>query len=91
MNRKINIGITVNTSDPYESIFSNGIRQNIIILRELYEKCENVGHAYIINVSNVNFSEHPKSTLYRYREHIISVAEAKDKCDLIVVCHGALS
>ena len=88
--RKIRIGITINISDPNESLFSNGIRQNIIILRELYEKCDNVEKAYIVNVSGIKIDPNSQSPLAPYAKHIISINEVKDKCDLLVVCHGSL-
>jgi hypothetical protein len=88
--KKIRIGITINITDPNESLFTNGIRQNIIILRELYEKCNNVEKAYIVNVSNIKIEPNSASPLSPYAEHIIHVSEVKEKCDLLVVCHGSL-
>jgi hypothetical protein len=88
--RKIRIGITINISDAKESIFSNGIRQNIIILRELFEKCGNVEKAYIVNVTDVRIDQNSDSPLSRYASNIINIKEVQDKCDLIVVCHGSL-
>ena len=90
MERKTRIGITINVSDPYESLFTNGIRQNIIILRELYEKCENVEKAYIVNVAGNQIPREANCPLSQYAEHFISISEVKEKCDLLVVCHGSL-
>ena len=42
MERKIRIGITVLIDKPSDSLFTNGIRQNVITLRDVYEKCRNV-------------------------------------------------
>lgn len=88
--RKIRIGITINISNPKESIFSNGIRQNIIILRELFEKCNNVEKAYIVNVTDVKIDPNSDSPLAAYANHIIQLKEIEGKCDLLVVCHGSL-
>jgi hypothetical protein len=88
--RKVRIGITISISDPNESLFSNGIRQNIIILRELYEKCKNIEKSYIVNVTNVKIDPNSNSPLAPYAEHIIGLGEVPQKCDLLVVCHGSL-
>lgn len=89
MNRKIRIGITLSI-DPTESLFTNGIRQNVVILRELYELCENVETAYIINTSGKSVPDDISAPLYPYRRHIITLKEVEQKCDLIVVAHGSL-
>jgi Protein of unknown function (DUF2827) len=89
--KKINIGITILIEDfKTTTLFSNGIRQNVISLRDLFEKCKNVNKSYIINTSNKN-SEISNSSLQKYTQHIISKEQAKEKCDLIVVCHGSLN
>lgn len=88
--RKINVGITVQIENAKDSLFTNGIRQNVIILRDLYEKCRNVGNAYIINTSKVEFPDDGSSPWSPYVKHIISLEEAKSKCDLIVVGQGSM-
>jgi Protein of unknown function (DUF2827) len=87
--KKINIGITLSI-DPKESIFSNGIRQNILILRELYEKCENVENAYIVNTSGKQIPDDPSLPLYNFRDLIIDVKDIKKYCNVVVVAHGTL-
>lgn len=89
---KINIGITIILKDPKkDSPFSNGIRQNVILLQELYKKCKNVNNSYIINSANINPEDY-KSTFWEpYSKNIISVKEAENLCDVIVLCHGNLS
>jgi hypothetical protein len=87
--RKIRIGITMSI-DPKESLFTNGIRQNIIILRELYEKCPNVEKAYIINTSGKVLPSDPSLPLYEFLPYIIDLKEADSKCDLIITAHGSL-
>lgn len=89
--KKINIGITINITDPNESIFSNGIRQNIILLREIYQKCDNVNKSFIINVNNKKIEKGSGSPLEPYLEHIINLDQAYQMCDLIVVCHGSIT
>lgn len=88
--RKINIGITISISDYNDSFFSNGIRQNVLILRDLYEKCKNIGNAYIINTTKPTQTEKINSELQDYLKHIISFEESIQKCDLFVVAHGSL-
>lgn len=87
--RKIRVGITMSI-DPKESLFTNGIRQNIIILRELYEKCENVEKAYIINTSGIKLPNDPSLPLYEFLPFIIDISEVEDKCDLVITAHGSL-
>lgn len=87
--KKINIGITLSI-DPNESLFTNGIRQNIIILRELYEKCDGVENSYIINTSGKQIPDDPSLPLYPFRNHIIDLKDVKKYCNLVVVAHGSL-
>ena len=87
--KKINIGITLSI-DPKESLFTNGIRQNIIILRELYEKCEGVENSYIINTSGKEIPDDPKLPLFPFKKHIIDLKDVKKYCNLVVVAHGSL-
>lgn len=87
--KKINIGITLSI-DPTESLFTNGIRQNVIILRELYEKCEGVEKAYIINTSGKSIPDDPNTPLYAFRNFIIDLKDVKKYCNFVVVAHGSL-
>lgn len=88
--RKVKIGITVLIDKPSDSLFTNGIRQNVIILRELFAKCKNVSESYIINTAkNVVIPDDDTTTWGPYAKHIISLEEARDKCDLIVMAQGS--
>lgn len=90
--RKIRIGITASINKPSDSLFTNGIRQNVITLRDVYEKCRNVEAAYIINTAeNVKVSPDENTPWKNYAKHIISLEEAKEKCDLIVIGQGSIS
>lgn len=91
MERKVRIGITIAVPDYSDSLFSNGIRQNVLILRELYEKCRNVESAYIINTANDPKKENINEEFNPYLKHIITLQESLEKCDLIVVGQGSLS
>ena len=86
---KINIGITIKVKDPKkDSLFSNGIRQNVIILQEIYGKCKNVDKSYIINTCDIDPEEYRGTTWEEYSQHIITSDQAKDLCDVVVLCHG---
>lgn len=88
--RKVRIGITVLIDKPSDSLFTNGIRQNVIILRDLFAKCKNVSESYIVNTAkNVVIPDDDTTTWGPYAKHIISLEEAKDKCDLIVMAQGS--
>jgi hypothetical protein len=89
---KKNIGITIKVTDPKEdSLFTNGIRQNVILLQEVYEKCSNIGGSYIINTSNVDPELYKGTSWEKYSHLIINLEKAKDVCDIFVMCHGNMS
>lgn len=89
---KVNIGITILLKEPKtDSLFSNGIRQNVILLQELYKKCKNVDQSYIINIVDVPPEDYKGTTWEEYSPNIISLEQAKTMCDLVVVCHGNIS
>lgn len=90
MERKVRIGITVLIDKPEDSLFTNGIRQNVIILRDLFAKCRNVSESYIINTAkDVVIPKDDSTTWGPYAEHIITMEEAKEKCDLVVMAQGS--
>lgn len=89
---KINIGITIKISDPStDSLFSNGIRQNVILLQEMYEKCKNVNKSYIINTSDISPELYKGTTWEKYSHLIIDSNQGKEMCDMVVVSHGNMS
>ena len=89
---KINIGITLILKDPKkDSLFSNGIRQNVILLQEIYKKCYNVKNSYIVNVANVESDQYKDTSWEKYQKDIISVDRAIEECDVLVVCHSNLT
>lgn len=90
--RKINIGITVSIDKPGDTLFSNGIRQNVIILRDLFASCAEVGNSYIINTArDVQLTRENAPSWADYLEHIITLDEARNKCDLVVIGQGSIS
>lgn len=89
---KINIGITIKLSDPKtDSMFSNGIRQNVILLQEMYKKCKNVKKSYIINTSDIDPQQYKGTTWEKYSDFIINSEQGKKMCDVVVVAHGNMS
>ena len=89
--KKVNIGITILAEDyKTTSFFSNGIRQNVISLVDLFKKCKNVKESYIINTA-ISPGKPENTSWAEYASQVISKEEAKEKCDLIVVCHGSLT
>jgi len=73
-------------------VFSNGLLQNILIMRDLYEKCHGIDGSYLINVHTPEPEEF-KGTYWEnnYSEHFITLEEAAAKCDIIVVAGGFVS
>lgn len=91
MSRQINIGITITVENPAAvSVFSNGICQNIVLLRELYTRCAGVANAYLINVASPAREAYGGTDWEPYREWFISLEEAHAKCDVVVACNGFL-
>jgi hypothetical protein len=89
---KVNVGITLILKDPKkDSLFSNGIRQNVVLLQEIYKKCYNVENSYIVNVANVDPAEYKDTSWEKYQKDIIPINESYEKCDVIVVCHSNLT
>lgn len=80
---KINIGISVLISKPTESFFTNGIRQNAIIMKDLYQKIDFVDNVYYVNFGKQkDFSQSPWK---QYEQSIISFEEMFDKINVLVV------
>jgi len=81
--KKINIGISVLIDKPTESFFTNGIRQNAIIMKDLYEKIDFVNNAYYINFGKQR--DYSQSPWKQYEQNIIQFEEMFDKIDVLVV------
>lgn len=90
LKKKHNIGITISVDD-YKavSLFSNGIRQNVLLLQEVYESCKNINKSYIINTAKSK-SSIEGTPWEQYKHLIITKEEALKKCDIVVVCQGSL-
>ena len=86
MDKKINVAITVNITDPTESFFTNGIKQNAIILRDCLIKAEVVNECYYMNFGTQK--DVSKSPWNEYDKWIINdFKEALEKIDLFInVC-----
>jgi len=80
---KINVGISVLINKPTESFFTNGIRQNAIIMRDLYQKIDFVNDVYYVNFGKQkDFSQSPWK---QYEQYIIDFEEMFDKINVLVV------
>jgi hypothetical protein len=85
--KNIRIGITVLIKEPTESLFTNGIKQNAISLRETFKSIDIVDEVYYINLGKQK--DYSKSPWKKYQEHIIDFEDSLEKVDLIVcVCAG---
>ena len=51
---KVNIGISVLINKQTESFFTNGLRQNAIIMRDLYKKIEYLNSLILIFILTYN-------------------------------------
>jgi hypothetical protein len=83
--RKIRIGITINVKEPTESLFSNGIKQNAIIIRDTFAQIKEVQDVYYINLGKQK--DYSLSPWKKYEQFIINFDESLEKVDVIVcVC-----
>ena len=79
----VNIGISVLINKQTESFFTNGIRQNAIIMRDLYKKIDFVGDVYYVNFGKQkDFSQSPWK---QYEQYVIDFEEMFDKINVLVV------
>jgi hypothetical protein len=53
------IGITLGLKDNKESIWTNGIKQNVLMLVHLLKNSKKNYEVYILNSMNVDFTERP--------------------------------
>jgi hypothetical protein len=85
--KKINIGITVLIKEPTESLFTNGIKQNAISIRETLKEVGTVNEVYYINLGKQK--DYSQSPWGKYSDYIINFEDSLNKIDLIVcVCAG---
>ena len=88
MKSKINIGITIMIKTPTESFFTNGIRQNSIILRDTFLKTGIVDEVYYVNFgSQKDLSQSPWK---EYEPWIIDFETALEKVDFILCVNVTL-
>ena len=80
---KINIGITIQISKPTESFFTNGIRQNAIIMKDLYEKIDFVNKVYYVNFGKQK--DLSQSPWKKYEENIIQYDEMFEKINVLII------
>lgn len=86
---KINIGITVKIDSPTESLFSNGIKQNAIVLRETFKEIEFVKDVYFINFgAQKDLSKSPWKPFAKY---VINFEEALKKVNVIVTATALIA
>jgi len=80
---KINVAITINITEPTESFFTNGIKQNAIILRDCLIKTDVVKECYYMNFGPQK--DVSKSPWKEYEKWIINdFKEALEKIDLFI-------
>lgn len=83
------IGITILIKSPTESFFSNGIKQNAIIMRDTLLAIDGVKEVYYINLgSQKDLSQSPWK---EYEPYIINFEDALDKVNVISCVCASLS
>jgi hypothetical protein len=85
----INIGITIMIKTPTESFFTNGIRQNSIILRDTFLKTGIVDNVYYVNMGNQK--DLSQSPWKEYEPFIIDFDTALEKVNMILCVNVVLS
>lgn len=79
---KISIGISVHISSPTENLFTNGIRQNAIILRDTLKLIDFVEEVYYINLGKQK--DYSQSPWQKYNDCIIEFEEALETVHVII-------
>lgn len=79
---KVNIGITIQIKDETESFFTNGIKQNAIILRDTFNKIDFVDNVYFINLGKQK--EYSKSPWKEYEPWIIDFDKALECVNVMI-------
>jgi hypothetical protein len=84
--KKVNVAITINITEPTESFFTNGIKQNAIILRDCLLKTDIVNECYYMNFGPQK--DLSKSPWKKYEKWVINdFNSAIEKIDLFInVC-----
>lgn len=78
----INIGLTVSIGSENESFFENGIKQNIIILRDVLLKTGKVKNVYYVNIGSQK--DLSKSPWKQYEKWIIDMPTALNNVNLLI-------
>ena len=79
---KIKIGLTIGIKDPTESLFTNGIKQNAIIMRDTLNAIDFVEEVYFINFGKQR--DLSKSPWKIYEHVVIDYEQALDTVNAIV-------
>lgn len=81
--KKINIGLTIKINSPTENFFANGLNQNVVFFKDLYEKCSNVNKVFFINLGTQK--DLSQSPWQEYQEDIIDLNKSAEILDLVIV------
>ena len=80
--RKLNIGLTVQINDKKDSFWVNGIKQNAVTLRDMFELCPNVASSKLVNLGSLK--DFTGSAWEEYAHNIIRFEEAADTLDVLI-------
>jgi len=79
---KIKIGITIGLKDNKESIWTNGIKQNILMLTKLLKNSEKQYDVYLLNTIDVDWSTKPS---YLQDVEICNFRDKYEDMDMLIV------
>jgi len=79
----LKIGITIGLKDNKESIWTNGIKQNVLMLVHLLKKSHKNYEVFLLNTMNVDFTEYKPSYLKDIDIHYFN--DKYLEMDLIIV------
>ena len=80
--KNLKIGITIGLNDIEESIWTNGMKTNILTLINLLKKSKNEYDVYLLNTNDISLENKPKH-MEGYNIHIFD--NKYDEMDLIIV------
>lgn len=80
--RKLRVGFTVQINEKNESLWTNGIKQNAITLRDLFASCPNVESSKLINLGTLK--DYKDTVWEKFAENIIDFDTCLDTIDVVI-------
>lgn len=80
--RKINVGLSVQINDKNDSFWVNGIKQNAVTLRDMFELCPNVGNATLVNLGKLK--DYKDTAWEEYQDKLVDFDTFVESGDVLI-------